>query len=76
MDPCKKIPQYVHLRCRLLHIKDSLKHIGRSYKLQPCLLKQELEHDEIFEDNWEEKENEWLPYLENDVLSTAFSYAR
>ena len=63
-------------RCGLLHIKDSLKNIGKSYKLQPCLLKQELEHDEIFEDNWEEKENEWLPYLKNDVLSTAFSYAR
>ena len=59
-----------------MHIKDSLKNIGKSYKLQPCLLKQELEHDEIFEENWEEKENEWLPYLKNDVLSTAFSYAR
>ena len=76
VDQIKKIPQYVHLRCGLLHIKDSLKNIGKSYKLQPCLLKQELEHDEIFEDNWEEKENEWLPYLKNDVLSTAFSYAR
>ena len=59
-----------------MQIKDSLKNIGKSYKLQPCLLKQELEHDEIFEDNWEEKENECLPYLKNDVLSTAFSYAR
>ena len=63
VDQNKKIPQYVHLRCGLLHIKDSLKNIGKSYKLQPCLLKQELEHDEFFEDNWEEKENEWLPYL-------------
>ena len=35
-----------------------------------------MEHDEIFEDIWEEKENEWLPYLQNDVLSTTFSYAR
>ena len=76
VDQNKKKPQYVHLRCGLLHIKDSLKNIGKSYKLQECLLKQELEHDEIFEDNWEEKENEWLPYLKNDVLSTAFSYAR
>ena len=75
VDQNKKIPQYVHLRCGILHIKDSLKNIGKSYKLQPCLLKQELEHDEIFEDNWEEKENEWLTYLKNDVLSTAFSYA-
>ena len=76
VDQNKKIPQYVHLRCGLLHFKDSLKNIGRSYKLQPCLPKQELEHDEIFEDNWEEKENQWLPYLKNDVLSTAFSYPR
>ena len=59
-----------------MHIKESLKNIGKSYKLQPCLLKQELEHDEIFEDKWEEKENQWLPYLKNDVLSTTFSYAR
>ena len=76
VDQNKKIPQYVHLRCGLLHIKASLKIIGKGYKLQPCLLKQALEHDEIFEDNWEEKENEWLPYHKNDVLSTAFSYSR
>ena len=76
VDQKKKIPQHVHLRCGLLHNKDSLKNIGKSYNLQPCLRKQELEHNEISEDNWEEKENEWLPYLKNDVLSTAFSYAR
>ena len=76
VDQNKKISQYVHFRCGLLHIKDSFKKIGKSYKLQSCLLKQELEHNEIYEDNWEEKENEWLPYLKNDVLSTAFSYAR
>ena len=76
VDQNRKIPQYVHLRCGFLHIKDSLKNIGKSYKLQPCLLKQELEHDGIFEVIWEKKENEWLPYLKNDVLSTAFSYAR
>ena len=76
VDQNKKVPQYVHLRCGLLQIKDSLKNIGSSYKLQEIFLKQELEHAEIFEDNWEEKENEWFPYLKNDVLSTAFSYAR
>ena len=53
-----------------------MKNVGKNYKLQLCLHKEELEHDEIFEDNWEEKENEWLPYLKTDVLSTAFSYAR
>ena len=49
--------------------------MGIIYKLQPSLLKQQMDHDEIYEDTWEDKENEWLPYLKNDVLSTAFSYA-
>ena len=40
------------------------------------MLKKELEHDDIYEDTWEAKENEWLPYVKNDVLSTAFCYAR
>ena len=66
---------YVHFRCGFLHIYSSLKNIGENYKLQICLLEQELEHDEIDEDNWEEKEQEWLPYLKNDVLPTAHSYA-
>ena len=29
VDQNKKIPQYVHLRCCLLHIKDSLKNVGK-----------------------------------------------
>ena len=35
-----------------------------------------MENDEIYEDTWEERENEWLPYVKKDVLSTAFCYAR
>ena len=35
-----------------------------------------MDHDEIYEDNWDDKEHEWLPYLKNDVLSTAFYYAK
>ena len=76
VDQTLKNPQYVHFRYGLLHNKNSLKNIGKSYKLQSCLHKQQLKHDEIYEDNWEEKENESLPCLKNDVLSTAFSYAR
>ena len=53
-----------------------MKKSGVSSKLQPSLLKQEVEHDEIYEDTWEAKENELLPYVKNDVLSTAFCYAR
>ena len=29
--------------------------IGESYKLQPSLLKQEMEHDEIYEDTWKKE---------------------
>ena len=76
IDPVKKIPQYVHFRCGRVHINKSLRKIGESYKLQKSLLKKELEHDEIYEDTWEAKENEWLSYVKNDVLSTAFCYAR
>ena len=76
VDAKKKIPQYVHFRCGRVHINKSLNKIGKSYKLQKSLLKKELEHDEIYEDTWEAKENEWLPYVKNDVLSIAFCYAR
>ena len=55
---------------------DYLKFIGESFKLKSCLLKQEVKHDEIYEDTWEDKENGWLPYLKNDVLSIDFSCAR
>ena len=41
----------------------SLRKIGVIHKLQPLLLKQKLQNDEIFEDTWEAKENEWLPFV-------------
>ena len=66
----------MHFRCATVHIKSSLRKFGVSYKIQLSLLKQELENDENYEHNWEKKENEWLLYLINDVLSTVFSYAR
>ena len=76
VDQNKEIPQFFHFRCGRVHINRSLKKIGESYKLQSCLLKQKLEHDEIYEDTWEARQNEWLPYVKNNVLSTAFCYAR
>ena len=74
VDENKKNSQYVHFICGRVHIKCNLKTIGVSYELQPSLLKQEMEHHEIFEDTWEARENEWSPYVKNDVLSTAFCY--
>ena len=72
----KKILQFVHLSCGRVHINSCLEKLGVSYKLQHCLLKQDLENGEFYEDTWEARENEWLPYVEEDVLLTAFCYAR
>ena len=60
----------------MTHINESLKNIGNTYNLQKELLKKEMNHDEIFEDNWEKETNKWMDYVKNDVLCTAFSYAR
>ena len=76
VDEKKKNPQYVLSRCGRVHINSTSKKIGLSYKLQPSLLKQEMEHDEIYEGAWETKEDEWLSYLKTDELATAFCYAR
>ena len=54
----------------------SLKKLGKSFKLPKELLKTEMNHDEIDENIWREKRDEWLPYVKNDVLCTAYSYAR
>ena len=35
-----------------------------------------MDQDEIFEDTWEIKEDEALPYFKNEILSTSFSYAK
>ena len=61
----EKNPQYVHFRWGKVHINKSLKKIGERYKLQESLLKKELELDEIYENTWEARENEWLPYVKN-----------
>ena len=34
-----------------------------------------MDHDEIYKNTWEGRENDWLPYLKSDVLSTSFSCA-
>ena len=76
VDENGKIPQYVHFTCGKVHIYKSLKKISKSFILQQSLLKQEMNHDETYEDTWQDREREWLPYLKNDVLSTVFCNAR
>ena len=76
VDEIEKRPQYVHFRCGRVYFDSSLKTVGVSYKLHPSLLKQEMEHDETYEDTCQAREHEWLTYVKNDVISTAFCYSR
>ena len=58
----------------MTHLDYYLKKIRRTFKLQKELLKTEIDHDEIDGIKDRDKINEWLPYIKNDVLCTAFSY--
>ena len=72
----KQIPQYLHFRCGMTYLNYSLKKLGKTFELQKELLKTEISHNEVYSDTWKDKKSEWLPYVKNDVLCTAFSYAR
>ena len=72
----KQIPQYLHFRCGMTHLYYSLKKLGKTFKLPKELLKTEMNHDDIDGDNYKDKKDIWLPYVKNDVLCTAYSYAR
>ena len=72
----KQIPQYLHFRYGMTHLNYSLKKLGKTFKLPKELLKTEMNHDDIDGDNYKDKKDIWLPYVKNDVLCTAYSYAR
>ena len=35
-----------------------------------------MNHDEVDGNNYKDKKDDWLPYVKNDILCTAFNYAR
>ena len=72
----KQIPQYLNFRCGMTHQNCSLEKLGKTFKLQIELLKTKMNHDDVYGNNYKDKIDEWLPYVKNDVLCTAFSYAR
>ena len=72
----KQIPRYLHFRCGMTHLNYSLEKLGKTFKLQKEFLKTELNHDDVYGDIYKDNIDEWLPYVKNDVLCTAFSYAR
>ena len=60
----------------MTHLNYSFKKLGKTFKLQKHLLKTQMNHDEVDGGNDKSKMSEWLSYVKNDVLCTAFSYAR
>ena len=60
----------------MTHLIYSLKKLGKTFKLQKETLKTEMDHDEVYSDTWKNGKDEWLDYVKNNVLCTAFSYAR
>ena len=72
----KQVPQYLYFRCGTIHLNYSLRKIGRTFTLQKELLKTEMDHDEVDYNNYKDKKDEWLPYVKQDVICTAFPYAR
>ena len=72
----KQIPQHLNIRCGMTHLYHSSKKLGRTFKLQKEFLKTKMNLDEIDENVYMNKKDEWLEYDENDVLCTAFSYVR
>ena len=72
----KQIPEYLVFRCGMTPLIFSLKKLGKTFKLQEELLKTEMNDDKFDENNYMNNKDEWLPYVKNDVLCTAFTYAR
>ena len=66
----KQILQYLRSRCGMTHLNYSLKKLG---KITKKLLKIEMNHDDIDGDNYKYRKINWLLYVKNDVLCTAYS---
>ena len=52
-----------------------MKKLGKTFNHQKELLKTEKNHDDVDGNNYMNKKDEWLPYVMQDVLCPAFSYA-
>ena len=48
----------------------------KNVQITKRIVKTEMNHDDVYGDNYKDKVNDWLPHFKNEVLCTAFSYAR
>ena len=60
----------------MTHLIFSLKNFQKNFENTKEFLETDGNHDEIYGDNWRDKKDVWMDYVENDVLCTAFSKAR
>ena len=72
----KQISRYLIFRCGMTHLNCSSKKLGKTFKLPKEPLKTAMNHDDIDGDIYEDQKDIWLPCVKNDVLCTAYSYAR
>ena len=75
-DEGRELPKYVKFVCSKFHISGSIKTIQKEYIIQPTLLKGEMEHDLITLSNYKQHENQWKPYLIDDVLGLAYGISK
>ena len=54
----RQTPQYLHFRCGMTHLNYSLEKLGKTFKLPKDILKTEMNHDKIDENNWKDKKVE------------------
>ena len=73
----KQVPQYIIFRCGMTHLNYSLKKIRKNFQITKRIIeKREMNLDGIDETDWKDKRGDWLPYVKNDVVCIAYSYAR
>ena len=68
----RKKPKYVKIVCSICLISGSSKAIPKGNNIQPQILKGEIELEEITLSNYKNHENQWNPYLTDDVLELAY----
>ena len=67
-----EVPKYINFVCSKCHVSGSLKDIQKEYKIQPNLMKREIDHDFFNISNYKVYENFWKACLINDVLGLAY----
>ena len=68
--------QNLFFRYGTTHLNFSLKKLGETFNLRKDFLKTEIMYEEVLANTWRDKIDEWIDYVKNDVLCTAFSDAR